>query len=258
MNAKTTRPSYDESHIGNVVYNTEYQCPNCGSYETDYDGYCVHCGESVVVYDEPVEETPVSRKNLNKGNAGRRQGAGLDKRKLIIAAGIAVAALLMIIILVSVVGKSGNVKLTFTPEQAQALDITGADLKNNENISKVTENSDGSITVEIPKKQHKEMMAEMQKEIDKSLKELTDNEMISFTNIKANSDYTKFTVTCSGDSLGLFDTISTLSFYYISGTYNFFNGTEVDNVHIDFVDSNGNIIESTDSGDLIKALNEAG
>lgn len=58
---------YDESHIGNETYSTKYRCPNCGSMETDYDGYCVKCGECVVEYEEPAPikvQRPTSVKGI--------------------------------------------------------------------------------------------------------------------------------------------------------------------------------------------------
>ena len=45
--------AYNESHIGNEIYDAQYECPHCGNFGTDYDGYCVECGEQVVIYDEP-------------------------------------------------------------------------------------------------------------------------------------------------------------------------------------------------------------
>ena len=49
---------YDESHIGNAVYARDYTCPNCGGTETDYDGFCVKCGEWVVDYGEAPAPKP--------------------------------------------------------------------------------------------------------------------------------------------------------------------------------------------------------
>lgn len=56
---------YDESHVGNKEYSYDYVCPHCGYDGTDYDGYCVKCGEKVVTYeDEVTEEDFVPERSL--------------------------------------------------------------------------------------------------------------------------------------------------------------------------------------------------
>ena len=47
------------------------------------------------------------------------------------------------------------------------------------------------------------------------------------------------------------ESFSTMAFYMYGGMYNIFNGTEVDNIHVDFVNADsGEIISSSDSKNL--------
>ena len=75
--------AHDESHIGNNTYSTEYECPNCGMNETDYDGYCVHCGESVVFYEDSIETSTVTNAGHKKTKHIGKQKRGVSKFLLI-------------------------------------------------------------------------------------------------------------------------------------------------------------------------------
>jgi hypothetical protein len=100
---------------------------------------------------------------------------------------------------------------------------------------------------------HKEYMAYLKNEMDKSLNELIESaDYPNFTNIKTNSDYTSFTVTTQSTSLDMNESFSVLLFYMYGGLYNSFNGTTPENIHIEFVNADsGTIIESSDSKDLV-------
>ena len=73
----------------------------------------------------------------------------------------------------------------------------------------------------------------------------------NITSIEANDDFTSFTVTTKSTELDFAESFSVLAFYIYGGMYNQFNGTPVDNVHVDFVNADsGEIISSADSKDL--------
>jgi len=116
----------------------------------------------------------------------------------------------------------------------------------------ITLNSDGSATYVMTKSQHKEMMNEMADKLNSLLNDLIGSEDYpNFTDIEANSDFTSFTITTSSTELDVNESFSVIVFYMYGGMYNTFNGTPVDNIHIDFVNSDtGNIIESADSKDM--------
>ena len=115
----------------------------------------------------------------------------------------------------------------------------------------ITLNEDGSATYVMTKGQHKKMMSEMESEINTALSEMIGSEDYpNFTNIKANSDFTEFTITTTSAELNFNESFSTIVFYTYGGMYNAFNGTTVDNIHVDFVNADsGEIISSADSSE---------
>lgn len=116
----------------------------------------------------------------------------------------------------------------------------------------ITLNEDGSATYVMTKSQHNKMMSEMKKTIDSSIQEMIGSEDYpSFTDIQHNDDYTEFTVTTAHASLDLAESFSTMAFYMYGGMYAIFNGSEVDNIHVIFVNSeNGEIVSEANSNEL--------
>ena len=91
-----------------------------------------------------------------------------------------------------------------------------------------------------------------QEQYDTTLSDMVGSEDYpNFTDIKANSDFTNFTVTTTSTELDLTDSISIMGFYMYGGMYAIFNGTKADNIHVDFVNAeSGEIISSSDSSDI--------
>ena len=116
----------------------------------------------------------------------------------------------------------------------------------------VTLNEDGSATYIMSKSQHKKMMDELKESFDTSLQEMLQSEEYpSITDIKHNDDYTDFTVTTSHTELDLAESFSTMVFYMYGGMYAAFNDSDVDNVHVSFINSvTGEIISEANSKDL--------
>ena len=96
------------------------------------------------------------------------------------------------------------------------------------------------------------MMQELADNINSTLADMVGSEDYpNFTDIKANSDFTKFTVTTTSTELGLTDSMSVIGFYMYGGMYAIFNGTKADDIHVDFVNADsGEIINSSDSSDM--------
>ena len=116
----------------------------------------------------------------------------------------------------------------------------------------ITLNEDGSATYVMTKGQHKELMSGMTNEFNAALAEMVGSEDYpNFTNIEANSDFTNFTITTTSTELDFNESFSTMVFYMYGGMYNAFNGTSVDNIHVDFVNADsGENISSADSADM--------
>lgn len=147
-----------------------------------------------------------------------------------------------------------NVKLTVPAEYVED-GMTQEMLDEQVKESKMKEaklNEDGSVTYTMSKSQHKELMKGIKEGIDAGLSELENSEDYpSFVKIEANGDYTKYTVTVNTDELSLAESLSVLGFYLLSGTYHAFNGTQVDNVCVQFVnEATGEVIQEANSRDM--------
>lgn len=112
-----------------------------------------------------------------------------------------------------------------------------------------TLNADGSATYTMSKKQHKAMLEGLRTSITKSLSEMVGStDYPNVTDVKANDDFTEFTVTTKSSELTSQESFSVMQFYMYGGYYGIFSGKTPDNVHVDFVNANsGKIITSADS-----------
>ena len=115
-----------------------------------------------------------------------------------------------------------------------------------------TLNADGSVTYEMTKKQHKVMMDELAENINTELNNMCGSEDYpNYVSITASDNFTNFKVVSKSSELGITESISVLGFYMFGGMYNVFNGTTVDNIHIDFVnEATGEVFNSADSKDM--------
>lgn len=113
-------------------------------------------------------------------------------------------------------------------------------------------NPDGSVTYKMTRDQHRKLLEETRKSLENSLYEMIKSEDYpSFTNIKANDDFTQFTVTTTSQELSLSESLSTLAFYLYGGMYNAFAGNSVDNINVKFVNGNtGDVISEANSKDM--------
>lgn len=116
----------------------------------------------------------------------------------------------------------------------------------------ITLNDDGSATYVMTKAQHKEMMKEIEDTLISSFDDMVGSEDYpNFTDITVNSDFTEFTITTTSTEPDMGESFSVLAFYIYGGMYNVFNGTSVDNIHVDFVNEDtGEVIYSCDSSDM--------
>lgn len=116
-------------------------------------------------------------------------------------------------------------------------------------------NDDGSITYTMTKAQHAEMMTGLAESIDEAMASMVGTEEYpDITSVTANDDYTEFTITTKNSEVSLTEGFGSLALFTYSGLYHIFDGTPVDNIHIDYVNATtGEIIESSDSKNLEQA-----
>ena len=151
-----------------------------------------------------------------------------------------------------------NVEITIPAEAAETYGFNFESQEDADAYAKeqgfksVTLQDDGSITIVMSKSQHKKMMEELSKSIDEELQKMIGSEDYpNFTAVEHNDDYTSFTVTTKSEELGFTESFSSLGFYIFGGMYNSFNGTPVDNIHVDFInEASGEVIESFDSKNM--------
>lgn len=117
---------------------------------------------------------------------------------------------------------------------------------------KATLNDDGSATYVMTKKQHKKLMDDIATNINDSLNKMVGSEDYpNITSVTANSDFTEFTVTTKNAEPDMSESFAVMSFYMFGGLYHIFNGTTVDNIHVDYVNADsGEVISSADSSDM--------
>lgn len=113
-------------------------------------------------------------------------------------------------------------------------------------------NEDGSATYTMTKAQHNEMIDEVKAPLDTSLQEMVSSEEYpNITSIVANDNYTEFTIVTISEELDMSESLSVLAFYMYGGIYNIFNGTEVDNINVKFInEASGEIITESNSRDM--------
>lgn len=112
----------------------------------------------------------------------------------------------------------------------------------------ITLNDDGSAKYILTKQQHKDMMAELNTNINTSLSEMIGSEDYpNYTDITANENFTEFVITTKSTELSMTENFSALGLYMYGGMYNIFNGTPVDNVSVKFI--------NTDTGAEITTMN---
>ena len=126
------------------------------------------------------------------------------------------------------------------------------EIKSNSGIKSVKLNEDGSVTYKMTKKAHQEMMQSIADSIDEAMKEMIGSEDYpDFVDVKANEDYTVFTVSISSNELSLNEGFSVIAFYFYGGMYGVYSGETPENIHVDFVNAEtGEVVESSDSAEM--------
>jgi hypothetical protein len=142
-----------------------------------------------------------------------------------------------------------NVELTipaqFVGEQTQE-ELN--ELSKKKGYKSITLNEDGSAKYILTKQQHKDMMAELNTNINTSLSEMIGSEDYpNYTDITAKENFTEFVITTKSTELSMTENFSALGLYMYGGMYNIFNGTPVDNVSVKFI--------NTDTGAEITTMN---
>ncbi len=119
-------------------------------------------------------------------------------------------------------------------------------------FTSITLNSDGSATYVMTKSKHKEIIAETAENINQSLREIVGSEDYpNITNVTANADYTRFTITTKNSTPDLSESLAAISMYMYGGMYAAFSGNKDVVIYVDYVNaSSGSIIRSVNSSSM--------
>ena len=100
-----------------------------------------------------------------------------------------------------------------------------------------------------------EMLEKFKKSVDDGIAEIIGTvEDSTIEKIEYNDDYSKFTVTVSGDELGLAERQAADELVMYGTLYHIYTGNDVDRIQVDYVSSStGEIIKTADSGSLDQA-----
>ena len=143
-----------------------------------------------------------------------------------------------------------TVSITLPAEYMEGVTQEQLDAGKGTTYQSATLNDDGSVTYKMTKQQHREMLKSMSDSVDQSMQELIDDDNYMITGITHNDDYTVFDVTLEGTEVGFADSFTSMVFYMYGGMYGIFSGTETDHVVVNFLDPDGNVIESFDSKNM--------
>lgn len=144
--------------------------------------------------------------------------------------------------------ENGILTVSITLPASLVKDATQEDLDNDTSgtYQSAKLNDDGSVTMKLTKTQYKEMLASIFQELDACIKEISESDDYNIDKVEHNDDFSKFDVTLSTDEVGLYDSIASLAFYMYGGMYQIFKGSKSANVVVNYYDTNGALIESSD------------
>ena len=111
-------------------------------------------------------------------------------------------------------------------------------------------NQDGSITYKMTKEQHQAMLEQLAVSFDNSLQEMIGDEKYTISNITRNNDFTVFDISLDGAEPSASDSFAAFSLYMYGELYGVFNGKRPEHVIVNYLDSNGNLIDSDDSATM--------
>lgn len=142
------------------------------------------------------------------------------------------------------------VKVTLPAEYVSGSTQESLDAGAGQNYTSAKLNEDGTVTYKLTKLQHNNMMSSLNSEFDNGIQEVINDENNTIVSVNHNDDFTMFDVIVSGTELSMTDSFYTLAFYTWGGTYGIFSGHRVDNVVVNFYDSDGNLINTANSSNM--------
>lgn len=147
--------------------------------------------------------------------------------------------------------ENGIFTVTVTVPADLAGDVTQDELDAAEDPGwlSAVKNADGSVSYKFSKEQYAAYMDGLREKIDAQLAALVEGSPSDFSAITHTEDYKHFDVSVPGTSVGLRASMYTLALYTYGGLYGVFSGDR-GAVTVDFLDPDGNVLQSASSDGL--------
>lgn len=112
-------------------------------------------------------------------------------------------------------------------------------------------NNDGSATVVMTKKQHRELMASLAETIEDGMNSFVESaDYPDIVAVEAGENYASFTVTLNTDKLDINDTFAAWSLYMYGGLYNAYIEDGAESIHVKYINTAGDVLYEADSSEL--------
>lgn len=130
--------------------------------------------------------------------------------------------------------------------------VTQADFENSDTSSytSVTVNEDGSVTFQMTRRQHRDMLDEIELSINDSLQNYVDDTENAITSITHTDDFSEYNIYLSTEELGMTEAFTSYALCILSGYYSMFSGYQMDDVIINYYNCNDELIHSTSATEL--------
>ncbi|MGJ9457392.1 hypothetical protein [Oceanobacillus sp. CF4.6] len=156
-----------------------------------------------------------------------------------------------------------NVEVTLPPSffESEEKDIETIieEAEAEEGIKEVTQNSDGTLTYKMSKSKHKEMMEDMESDINSTIDEMeTSEDYVSIQDVKANKSFSEFTIVVDREGYeNSFDGFASLALGMSGMLYQLFDGKSPDEYNVTITLEDAATGEVFDTVDYPEALEEA-
>ncbi|WP_231514929.1 hypothetical protein [Oceanobacillus salinisoli] len=138
---------------------------------------------------------------------------------------------------------------TLFETQNQDIDQVIADAKES-GIKEVIENNDGSLTYKMSKSKHKEMMADLENQLNTTIEEVKNSEdFVSIQDVNSDKSFSEFTMSVDQEAFeNSFDGFAALSLGISGMLYQLFDGVDPENYKVTI------FVENVDTGEVFDTI----
>lgn len=140
----------------------------------------------------------------------------------------------------------------FVEQEDEELNVTLEELAKEDGINEVTDNIDGTVTMNMTKSKHTEVLKSLSDSIDEHIDELIASEDNSIVKIETSDNYKTFDLYVDPSQYNsLTEAFSAISFYFQGLLYNAYDGNSDSEIIVNFIDNEtGEVIEQGSSKNL--------